>query len=129
MSWLTDTIRCMADSGEAGATTGSSALLPLLSWWGGYFVGPLLGGVAFLSEPKGSLARSHGGAAALVWTAVLVVWAPFSAWVILFGGADPSALLIGAPIVLVLTLGACINGSIQVRRGRTPSGRQPDGPS
>ncbi len=104
-----------------------SSLLAILSWWGGFFVGPLLGAVAFLAEPRGTVARSHGAGAAVLWSAVLVVWAPFSAWVILLGGADPIALLYALPVLLLITVGACINGTVQARRGRTPLGHLPVG--
>ena len=63
----------------------------------------------------------------MLWSAVLVVWAPFSAWVILLGGADPIALLYALPVLLLITVGACINGTVQARRGRTPLGHLPVG--
>ena len=55
----------------------------------------------------------------MVWNAV---WVPFTAWVILFGGAAPVVLRIGLPIVLVVMVGACVNGTTQMGCGRTAPG-------
>ena len=68
----------------------TSVLLPVLTWWGGFFVGPLLGVAAFLSEPRGTVGRSHGGSAALFWSVVMVCWAAFIAWVMFLGGGEPA---------------------------------------
>ena len=55
-----------------------SMLLPVLAWWGGFFVGPLLGVAAFLSEPRGTVGRSHGGGAALFWTYLMEQYGTFN---------------------------------------------------
>ena len=101
-----------------------SMLLPVLAWWGGFFVGPLLGVAAFLTESRGTVGRSHGGGAALFWSLVLLCWAAFIVWVMFLGGGEPEMLLIGLPVVLAISFGACINGTVQIRRGRTPLGRR-----
>lgn len=100
-----------------------------LCWWGGFFVGPLLAAAVYSSSERGTLRRSHGGAAALMWSAVLAVWVPFSLWVLLLGGAEPELLLVAVPFFLVATVGASTYGTVQAIRHMTVSGRPPTGPS
>ena len=88
------------------------------SWWGGFFLGPVLRAVANFTSSDDSLTRSHGGAAAIGWTVALAFWAPFSAWVILFDGAEPTALLLALPVVLITVVGSSLVGTIQALRGR-----------
>jgi hypothetical protein len=38
-------------------------------------------------------------------------------------GGDPETLLVGLPVVLAISIGACINGTVQMRRGRSSLGR------
>jgi hypothetical protein len=69
------------------------------------------------------LGRSHGRHAALFWSVVLVCWAAFIVWVMFLDGEGPDTLLVGLPVVLAVSVGACINGTIQIRRGRSSLGR------
>jgi hypothetical protein len=111
---------------DSAVDSASSDVLPILSWWGGFFGGPLIGVAAFFRAESGTLGRSHGGSAALFWSVVLVCWAGFILWVMVLDGTDPDRLLIGLPVVLATTIGACINGTVQIRRGRTALGRPLD---
>lgn len=112
--------------GDASQSSEGTDPLTLLCWWGGFAVGPLLAAAVYLDSDRGSARRSHAGAAALMWTVVLVVWAPFSFWVILLGGADPDVLLIGAPIVVGISLLSCTYGTVQALRRRSFTGRAAD---
>lgn len=93
-------------------------VLAPLAWWGGFFLGPLAGVAVYFAAPPGSVARRHGWVAAVVWSAVLAVWAPFVLWVIVFDGAEPTALLIGLPVVLAVIVGACTIGTLSASRQR-----------
>lgn len=84
--------------------------------------GPLLGAIVFLAEPQGTLTRSHAKAAALLWGAVLAVWAPIVAWVVLLE-ADSAVLVSALPVVVLVTVAGCLNGTVQIFRGRTVLGR------
>jgi hypothetical protein len=99
--------------------------MAIVSWWGGFFGGPIVGFAIYAASPQGSLARAHGRAAAVFWALVLLAWAPFTAWIILLGGADEKLLLVGAPVVIATALFACLNGTIKARRHCTPLGRPP----
>ena len=95
----------------------------LLAWWGGFVAGPIAGAAVYLSAPRGSLERSHGAVAAVMWIVVFSLWIPFTVWVILLGNTDPGVLLYALPVVLTLCLAGCINATLQIRRGRSPLGR------
>lgn len=94
--------------------------LAVLAWWGGFFLGPFAGVVAYFASPPGSAARMHGWMAALVWCAVLAVWAPFVLWVLAFDGAEPTALLFGLPVVLTVIIGACTIGTVNALKQYQP---------
>lgn len=99
-----------------------SPALPLLSYWSGFFAGPLVAAIVYLVEPPGTLARSHGKAAAVLWTAVLAVWAPLVVGVVLLE-ADSAVLGASLPILILVAVAGCLNGTLQIRRGRTALGR------
>lgn len=79
----------------------------------------MLRAVANFTSSDDPLTRSHGGAAAIGWTVALALWAPFSAWVILFDGEEPTALLLALPVVLITVVGFSLVGTIQALRGRS----------
>ena len=95
-----------------------------LAWWGGFFFGPLAGAAVALVEPKGSLNRAHGIAAAVAWCVLLAFWTPFTFWVIILGQADPNVLLVGAPIAVGFSLVGCVVGTVQAARGRSLLGQR-----
>ncbi|HLU41579.1 MAG TPA: PH domain-containing protein [Microthrixaceae bacterium] len=104
-------------------------VLSMSCWWGGFFVGPLLGAAVYASSPPGTLRRAHGGAAAVMWTAVLAVWAPLTLWILVFARADPTVLLFALPVVLGVTIGSSTIATVQIRRGRHFSGARIETPS
>lgn len=97
------------------ATRTGSTMAPHLAWWGGFFFGPLSGLAIWLSSAPQSLARAHGQVAAIMWTVLLAFWVPFSAWIILLGGAEPILLAQVVPVVVIIALSGCIIGTIDRR--------------
>jgi hypothetical protein len=103
---------------------GTSPGLSILSWWGGFFAGPIVGAAVWATAKDDALTRSHGGAAAIVWVAGLALWIPLNAWVFLVS-QNWSVLLVALPFVVVPTLFFCCLGTVQAMRGHTIFGRQP----
>jgi hypothetical protein len=99
-----------------------STALALLAYWSGFFAGPVVGAIAYASEPRGTLARAHGGAAAVLWGAIVAVWVPIVVGVIVLD-ADTAVLVAALPLLLLVAFAGCTNGTVQIRRGRTALGR------
>lgn len=114
----------MTDVDTSALGTPTERTLLLWCWWAGFFVGPLLGAAVYASSPPGTLRRAHGGASAVMWTAVLAVWAALTLWVSVLGRAEATVLLVALPIVLGVTIGSSTIATVQIRRGRRFGGER-----
>lgn len=104
-------------------TRAKSGVVPAcIAWWGGFLFGPLAGLIVASAEPKGSLGRSHGVAASIMWTAVLAIWVPFIIWVAVTETFEARVLLPAVALVLLVVLAGSITGTVQALRGRTLMG-------
>ena len=98
--------------------------LPIVGWWAGFCLGPLAGLIPYLGGNGDPLARAHGKASMIFWGVAFALWAPFVAVQFVEGWDDnTTALAVGAGVMLLVSLGFCMVGTVQALRGQTLRGR------
>jgi len=96
----------------------SGKTLAIVSWWGGFWVGPIIPLVIYLTSNGRAGVRSHARSALVYWVIALIFWVPYSVVTVVTGNATGTFMVI-ALLVISISVVVCVAGTIQVMCQRT----------
>jgi hypothetical protein len=98
--------------------------LPVAGWWLGFWIGPFAGLIPYVGGNGDPLARAHGKASMIFWAIAFVIWVPYVVVLFARGWSENTVpLAVGAGVMLLVSLGFCMVGTVQALRDRTLSGK------